>query len=99
MAEVGDSLAELKTKLAKMPQTWISASYSPDDVVFEAPFMFGALNWIVRIHAEDDIITCVKIHTADSINIHPQTAPPDKGKCHFRWKDRKWVNESTNVSQ
>lgn len=92
VAEVGDSLTELKERVAEMPQSWITASYSQDDLIFSAPFQVGATEWLLRIHAEKDQITCVKIHTADSINYHPQTAPPDKGKCHYRWKDNEWVN-------
>ena len=92
VAEVGDSLTELKEKVAEMPQSWITASYSQDDLIFSAPFKVGATEWMLRIHAENNQITCVKIHTMDSINIHPKTAPPDKGKCHYRWKDRKWVD-------
>ncbi|WP_298859104.1 hypothetical protein [uncultured Gimesia sp.] len=91
VAEVGDSLNDLKTKVAKMPQTWISSYYLPDDISISAPLQFGATNWILHIHAENDKITCIKIHSEDSINYHPQEAPPDKGNCHYRWQDKQWT--------
>lgn len=92
VAESGDSLNEVKSKIANMPQTWLSRYDDPDDISFSTPLQFGATNWILHIHAEDDIITCVKIHSEDSINYHPQEAPPDKGNyCHYRWQDNQWI--------
>lgn len=82
VAEVGNSLSQLKEKAAQMPQSWISASHYQDEIIFSAPFKFGSTAWLLRIQSEKDKITCVKIHTEDSINYHPQTAPPDKGKCN-----------------
>ncbi len=82
VAKVGDSLSTLKEKVANMPQTWISASYTQNEMIFSAPLKVGSTNWLLRIQAETDKITCVRIHTADSIRYHPPTAPPDKGKCH-----------------
>ncbi|MFK7777738.1 MAG: hypothetical protein QM501_06400 [Gimesia sp.] len=85
VAEVGNSLSLLKEKVTKMPQTWISAFDYQEESIFLAPFKVGSTAWVLRIQAEKDKITCVKIHTEDSINYHPQTAPPDKGNCHHRW--------------
>lgn len=92
VVDLGDSLNEVKKKITEMPQTWISSSSYPDAVILSTPLKIGATNWILRIQAENDIITCVKIHIEDSINYHPKGAPPDKGKCHYRWKDHKWVD-------
>lgn len=81
VAEVGGSLHDLDEKVATLPQSWITASPSQDSRVFSAPLQFGASEWILRIKAEDGLITCVRIHTSDSIRYHPQSAPPDKGSC------------------
>ena len=81
VAEVGGSLHELDEKVATLPQSWITASPSQDSRTFSAPLQFGASEWILRIKAEDGLITCVRIHTSDSIRYHPQSAPPDKGSC------------------
>ncbi|MDF1744352.1 MAG: hypothetical protein P1V19_11720 [Gimesia sp.] len=91
VVEVGDSLKEVKMKIAEMPQTWLSSYDYPDDISFSTPLQIGATNWILHLHAEDDKITCVKIHSEDSINFHPQEAPPNKGKCHFSWQDKQWT--------
>ncbi|WP_197996357.1 hypothetical protein [Gimesia panareensis] len=85
VAEVGGSLRELDEKVATLPQSWISASASQDSRIFSAPLQFGASEWILRIKAEAGLITCVRIHTADSIRFHPEAAPPDKGECSFEW--------------
>lgn len=85
VAELGDSLNEVKTKVAKMPQTWLSRSSHPDSVYFSAPLKFGATNWMLNIRAKDDVITCIRIHTADSFKYHPSGAPPDKGNCPDHW--------------
>lgn len=85
VVELGNSLSELKEKVGKMPQTWISAFDYQEEIIFSAPFKVGSEAWVLRIQAEKDKITCVKIHTEDSINDHPQLAPPDKGKYHHRW--------------
>lgn len=81
VAEVGGSLRELDEKIATLPQSWISAHASQDSRIYTAPLQFGASEWILRIKAEDDLITCVRIHTSDSIRYHPKAAPPDKGNC------------------
>ncbi|EDL59053.1 hypothetical protein [Gimesia maris] len=81
VAEVGGSLHDLDEKVATLPQSWITASPSQDSRIFSAPLQFGASEWILRIKAEDGLITCVRIHTSDSIRYHPQAAPPDKGSC------------------
>tara|TARA_R110002096_G_scaffold315485_1_gene509766 strand:+ start:1641 stop:2126 length:486 start_codon:yes stop_codon:yes gene_type:complete len=81
VAEVGGSLSELDEKVDRLPQSWITTYSSQDTRIFSAPLQFGASEWILRIKAEDGLITCVRIHTSDSIRFHPQAAPPDKGSC------------------
>lgn len=81
VAEVGGSLHELDEKVATLPQTWITASSHEDSRIFSAPLQFGASEWILSIKAEEGLITCVRIHTSDSIRYHPEAAPPDKGEC------------------
>lgn len=81
VAEVGGSLRELDEQVATLPQSWITAAASQDSRIFSAPLQFGASEWILRIKAEEGLITCVRIHTADSIRFHPEAAPPDKGEC------------------
>lgn len=83
VAEVGGSLRELDEQVAKLPQTWIMASSHGDLRIFSTPLQFGASEWYLRIEAEEGLITCVRIHTADSIRYHPEAAPPDKGECSF----------------
>ncbi|QDT25084.1 hypothetical protein Enr10x_03780 [Gimesia panareensis] len=85
VAEVGGTLHELDEKVASLPQTWITASSHEDSRIFSAPLQFGASEWILSIKAEEGLITCVRIHTADSIRFHPEAAPPDKGECSFEW--------------
>ncbi|WP_417393611.1 hypothetical protein, partial [Gimesia sp.] len=59
VAEVGDSLSELDEKVDRLPQSWITANSSQDTRIFSAPLQFGASEWILRIKAEDGLITCV----------------------------------------
>jgi hypothetical protein len=45
----------------------------------EAPYEFGAGNWILHIEFWRDQVSTLRIRTADGMHDHPTEAPPDKG--------------------
>jgi hypothetical protein len=44
----------------------------------EAPYEFGAGNWIVVIEFQGERTGAIRVRTADGLHIHPNDAPPDR---------------------
>jgi len=44
----------------------------------EAPYEFGAGNWIVVIEFEGERARAIRVRTEDGLHIHPTDAPPDR---------------------
>lgn len=42
------------------------------------PLIWGAGNWIAYVDFERDVIVAVRVRTMDSVDDHPDTAPPDR---------------------
>lgn len=55
----------------------------------EAPYEFGAGNWIVVIEFQDERARAVRVRTADGLHIHPKEAPPDRVLPDFARPDEK----------
>lgn len=51
---------------------------STDVWLAEAPYEFGAGNWIVVIEFQGERARAIRVRTADGMHIHPNEAPPDR---------------------
>lgn len=47
-------------------------------LAISTPIIWGAGNWIAYIEFERDVISAVRVRTADSVDDHPDAAPPDR---------------------
>jgi hypothetical protein len=51
---------------------------SPQEILIQSPYKFGAKNWNLWIETKDGLIKKAKVREADSRTIHPPRAPYDK---------------------
>ena len=51
---------------------------TPPQFAIAIPLIWGAGNWIAYIDFEREVISAVRVRTADSMNDHPDAAPPDR---------------------
>ena len=51
---------------------------SPSEWLVETPLQFGAGNWVLWIEFEGQEIRALRVRTADSKEVLPERAPPDR---------------------